>query len=133
MSIENETMNDRGFKGGKFTDRYGAQCSISESSLAVCEGEDKGGYCIWLGVDKPECKVMVPGQGWTDHVIPEDAVHSGRMHLSQKTVAELIPHLQYFVETSYLPTPGQHDEFVKHLDENRVQDIINDFFAEVST
>lgn len=133
MSIQNEALSDRGFKGGTFTDRYGEKCSIRESSLAVIEGEDMGGYCIWLGIDKPKCKVLVPGQGWTDHPIPDEALHSGMMHLTQRQTAELIPHLQYFVETGYLPSPGQLNEFVKHLDENRVQDIINDFFAEVST
>jgi len=131
MTIENAELSDRGFKGGKFTDRYGEQCSISESSICAVEGDGEG-WCIWLGVDKPICTQLIPGKGWTDVPIPEDALHTGRMHLSQRQVGELIPHLQYFVETGYLPTPEQHDEFVKHLDDNRVQDIINDFFSEVS-
>ena len=35
---------ERGFLRGEFTDRYGHECSIQESSLATEE-------CIWLGCD----------------------------------------------------------------------------------
>ncbi|WP_197094662.1 hypothetical protein [Microvirga massiliensis] len=35
---------DRGFVIGEFTDRYGAKCSIQDSSLA-------GEACIWLGTE----------------------------------------------------------------------------------
>ena len=35
----------RGFMRGEFIDRYGAKCSIQESSLAT-------EACIWLGTEK---------------------------------------------------------------------------------
>jgi hypothetical protein len=62
----------RGFARADFKDRYGAACSIQQSSLAT---ED----CIWLGVDLPD------GQG--------------RMHLSQEMAADLIPLLERFIAT----------------------------------
>lgn len=132
MSIENKALSDRGFKGGEFIDRYGSKCSIQESSMAATEGDGEG-HCIWLGINTPECKVLVPGHGWQDVTIPEDALHSGRMHLSQRNVRELLPHLQFFAEAGWLPNEEQLDAFTKHLDDNNVQGIINGFFDEVST
>lgn len=64
----------RGFGLVEFTDRYGAKCSLQESSLGT-------EACIWLGVD--------------------DA--PARMHLTQQMVAELLPALQHFVATGLLP------------------------------
>lgn len=133
MSIENETLNDRGFKTRQFEDNYGAKCSIRESSACSVEGDE--GWYIWLGVDEPECKLLVPGKGWTDYPLPTagpNFLHSGQMHLSQKRVGELIPHLMYFAETGSLPNSEQHAAFVAHLEEH-VQPTINDFFSGVST
>ena len=65
----------RGFARGNFTDRYEAQCSIQDSSLAT-EG------AIWLGVDKDA----------------EGNVGS-RMHLTREHVQALLPLLAAFVET----------------------------------
>lgn len=76
--------NDRGFQRGSFRDRYGADCSIQESSLAT-------EACIWLGCDR---ETVDPATG---HGI------GARMHLTQAMAAELIPLLQYFVETGELP------------------------------
>lgn len=87
--------NDRGFLRGEFKDRYGAKCSLQESSLAT-------EACIWLGVNEPEIKIMGP-RGWEDVPIPPGALRSGRMHLTQRMVADLLPALKHFVKTGYLP------------------------------
>lgn len=130
--MENKVLSDRGFKGSEFTDHYGTKCSLQESSMVATEGDGEG-FCIWLGIDEPEVKVFRPQEGgWKDVSIPEDALRRGRMHLSQRQVGELIPHLIYFAETGILPNAEQHAEFVEHLREN-VQPTINDFFSEVST
>ncbi len=94
--MEFKPANDRGFLRGEFVDRYGAKCSLQESSLAT-------EACIWLGVNEPEVKILVPGEGWKDVPIPEGATRSGWMHLTQKMVADLLPALQHFVETGELP------------------------------
>lgn len=79
----------RGFVVGEFKDRYGADCSIQESSAAQ-------GSFIWLGVDK------------ADYI--EGSEDLPRMHLSQEQVSELIPILQSFVETGLLPLPDDEKE-----------------------
>lgn len=63
----------RGFSRAEFTDEYGEQCSIQDSSIAT-------EACVWLGVD---------------HVNGSPA----RMHLTVDMAAALIPLLQRFVET----------------------------------
>ena len=107
-----------GFAFAKFTDRYGAQCSIQKSSLAF---ED----CIWLGIDSPEALIMsidCPGDsltlklepnegstattGWKRFVFPAGVLLSGRMHLTREMAADLIPLLQHFVDTGDLPMGG---------------------------
>ena len=78
----------RGFMRADFSDRYGAKCSIQESSLAT---ED----ALWLGCN-------------------EGSHHRGqcsaRMHLTREMAATLIPLLQHFVDTGYLPRPPEPDE-----------------------
>lgn len=61
----------------EFTDRYQAECSLQNSSLA---SED----AIWLGIDTPRDP------------------QSSRMHLTKEMVRELIPRLQEFVDTGYI-------------------------------
>jgi hypothetical protein len=56
-----------------FRDVYGESCSLQESSLTTDN-------CIWIG-----CSNHVP-----------------RMHLNQKMVAQLLPHLNRFVGTGSL-------------------------------
>jgi hypothetical protein len=75
--------NDRGFQKGKFKDRYGADCSIQESSLARER-------CIWLGCDH-------------ETVDQQGRPCGARMHLTQEMAADLIPLLQNFVATGVLP------------------------------
>jgi len=78
-----EPANDRGFQKGSFKDLYGEECSIQESSLAT-------EACIWLGCNH--------------ETIDKQGRHCGaRMHLTQDMVKDIIPILQYFVETGFLP------------------------------
>jgi hypothetical protein len=74
--------NDRGFLKGKFLDYYCEECSIQESSLAT---ED----CIWLGCDH-------------ETVDSKGRPCGSRMHLTRDMAADLIVHLQRFVETGRL-------------------------------
>lgn len=71
----------RGFNFLSFRDRYDADCSLQQSSLALCEPPGSG--AIWLGVDKT-------GEG--------KDVESGRMHLTYKQVPKLIEALEYWLE-----------------------------------
>lgn len=64
----------RGALVGKFTDRYGAACSIQESSYPDEE-------CIWLGVE-------VDAMG--------DLIPSGRMHLTRDQAQKLAEVLLHF-------------------------------------
>lgn len=87
---------NRGFKVINFKDQYNIDCSLQESSLAT-------EACIWLGSDDANPQYFVPGQGWQPLPLPngEISFHT-RIHLTQKQVAELLPHLQKFVETGEL-------------------------------
>jgi len=70
----------KGMLRADFQDRYGALCSVQESSIP---GED----CLWLGVD-----VNFEGED----------VHLGRMHLTQDMAAKLIPLLRHFARQGAL-------------------------------
>ena len=103
------TETNRGFKIGGFTDRYGETCSLQESSIAT-EG------CIWLGIDNPTLTLFETEQlGKYRQVTDKEAgaalggfklSASCRMHLTQDMVKALLPALQHFAETSYLPDPS---------------------------
>lgn len=69
--------SDRGFKYAEFTDLYGSQCSIQESSLAT-------EAALWLGVDISFKQYSNLG--------------ATRMHLTQEMARNLIPLLELFVE-----------------------------------
>jgi hypothetical protein len=96
--------NQRGFRTGTFTDRYGEKCSIQKSSLAT---ED----AIWLGIDDAKPRILCSDAvrlgiaeignpvGWMPFAVPEEVLFSTRMHLTQEQVKELLPILQKFVET----------------------------------
>ena len=96
----------RGFAIITFKDRYDNACSLQKSSRAT---ED----CIWLGVDDAAPKVMASEAarfgigtkettGWVPYPIPGGVSLSTRMHLSREQVADLLPHLQKFVDTGEL-------------------------------
>lgn len=128
--IVNEPLNDRGFKGGKFVDGYGMECSIQESSRAMIEGETEGWY-IWLGPDNPKIMKDIRTGPGTEVVLDDTHTIFSHMHLSQQQVKELIPHLQYFVNTGYLPNPEELTKFNKHLEP--INNQVNSYFAEVNT
>lgn len=90
-----ETVTQRGFDRVEFTDHYGADCSLQKSSLAT---ED----AIWLGCNRADPKVLVPGQGWQPVPMPEEYIANTRMHLTREHVRDLLPYLQRFVETGEL-------------------------------
>lgn len=84
----------RGFSYLEFTDSNGLKCSLQKSSAAM---QDK----IWLGIDKPKLTVF-ENASCGKYIIadmPEQFQVNSRMHLTQEQVAELLPHLQRFVET----------------------------------
>lgn len=103
----NFEQTPRGFLVGRFKDRYGAKCSLQESSLA----EEAA---VWFGIDDPEPKIMCSDaaklglkrqreNGWQDYYIPKEVLLNTRMHLTQSDVKILIPILRHFAETGYLP------------------------------
>ncbi len=73
---------------GEFRDRFGAQCSLQESSYT-----DE--TCLWVGVE-------VDAMG--------DSVTNGRMHLTQDQARELATALLYFANEGSLGKydPDQH-------------------------
>jgi hypothetical protein len=79
----------RGQLRADFRDRYGALCSIQESSIP---GED----CIWMGVD-------VNFEG--------DEVQHGRMHLTQDQARSLIPILRHFARRGSLGIDTTEDPY----------------------
>jgi hypothetical protein len=86
----------RGFPCGQFTDLYGSECSIQQSSLAT-EG------ALWFGVeDGGHFNMKTPSEKWRESVHGKQST-GGRMHLSQGQAAALLPLLQYFVEHGTLP------------------------------
>jgi len=74
----------KGFLLGNFKDRYGARCSIQESSYQ----ED---LCLWVGVE-------------TD--VMGETLLNARMHLTQEQARELAEALLYFANEGSL---GQYD------------------------
>lgn len=128
--MENTVLSDRGFLGGKFTDNYGKPCSIQESSACSSNGDE--GWYIWLGLDEVEIhKDLRSGPGTRVYLDNSHDIFS-RMHLSQKKVGELLPHLMYFAATGSLPNAEQYAKFDEHLTAN-VQPVINGFFDEINT
>lgn len=87
----------RGFELIEFTDLYDNKCSLQKSSLATDDA-------IWFGVDDTKFTIFEDenmGQYITTKLPENFSVHT-RMHLTQKQVKELLPHLQKFVETGDL-------------------------------
>lgn len=94
-------VTGRGFGFFEFTDSYGAECSIQESSSAE---EPK----IWLGASEIGIKYFIPYQGWKEPNLEElfgtnQIVANNRMHLTRDQVATLLPILEVFVKTGRLP------------------------------
>lgn len=85
---------ERGFGVRDFTDLYGSDCSIQDSSLAE-EG------AIWFGIDTNGAYGLKPPYN-NDRQDPNTDT-GGRMHLSQGQAAALLPLLQHFVMFGCLP------------------------------
>jgi len=84
----------RGFQKVEFTDLYGSECSLQQSSLAT-EG------AIWFGMNSDGSFELKPPYSKSRNDPAVDT--GGRMHLSQGQMAVLLPLLQHFVETGDLP------------------------------
>lgn len=104
---------NRGFELNHFTDDYGVDCSIQESSAVephIWLGVHHPRICIMykdkdklVGVDKvkldnPECN----SYGWCTINLPKEALIESRMHLNRKQAKELAKQLNYFARTGYL-------------------------------
>lgn len=100
MKIE---KTGRGFPIIKFDDFYNHRCSLQLSSIVEPE-------CIWLGVNNADPRILASqaashgmhteeSVGWVPYPVPDAVSMSTRMHLTREQVAELIPHLQRFVDS----------------------------------
>lgn len=112
----------RGFDLVEFTDAYGYECSLQQSS-AVGDDDDAmdnpGSSFVWLGVDDGKPQVMKsqakalgltlpPGEvsGWMPYPIPEEVQISTRMHLSREQVKGLVERLQQWLATGEFELPS---------------------------
>ena len=91
------SKTSRGFSRLDFTDLYGTECSLQQSSLAECR--TPGASAVWLGCNDADPKVMVSGKGWQPVPLPEGTVCNTRMHLDPTMVKQLIKRLQKWVDT----------------------------------
>ena len=104
---------NRGFELNHFTDDYGVDCSIQESSSVephIWLGVHHPRICIMykdkdklVGIDKvqlddPECNEC----GWCTINLPKEVLIESRMHLNRKQAKELAKQLNYFARTGYL-------------------------------
>lgn len=90
MNIKLRATNRR-FLRGEFNDQFGHSYSIQESSL------DTGEPTIWLGADD-----VIVYKNDVPTKLPPGYQVAARMHLTQKMVSTLLPHLQRFVEKGNL-------------------------------
>ena len=92
---------NRGFELQHFSDDYGLDCSIQESSSIIPH--------VWLGVHRAPTKIMrhdakalgfttENDTGWMDYSIPDCVMIESRMHLNQTQARELAKKLLYFAE-----------------------------------
>lgn len=84
-----------GFPYVDFEDHNGAKCSIQQTDSAIL-----------LGIDVAIPKIFRRGEGWQDLKLPQDALVSGHMRLTQEQVLELLPILYRFAETGRLEDGG---------------------------
>jgi len=101
-------VTERGFEVIKFTDRYGAECSLQQSSLA--EALQPGWSAIWLGPDDAKPQILASQakaygvktketEGWIPYPVPDAVMMTTRMHLDFEQVKSLIATLQKWVDT----------------------------------
>lgn len=84
----------RGFEIIHFDDRYGAKCSLQQSSLA--EYAVPGSSAVWLGLDGHEIRHPTIG-----------TLLGCRMHVDLKLAKRLVGHLSAWIETGSLKIPRQ--------------------------
>lgn len=104
---------NRGFELNHFTDDYGIDCSIQESSAVEPH--------IWLGVHNPDIRIMYKDRDklldinklkkdypecneyvWCTMNIPKEAFINSRMHLNIEQAKQLVEELEYFIKTGRL-------------------------------
>jgi hypothetical protein len=102
----------KGLNCAKFQDHYKEECSLQESSIATEPA-------IWLGINEPRPFVTVSHakelgidtaelgeterlSGWMEYPLPAGTLITGRMHLTQQMVRELLPYLTRFAETGLI-------------------------------
>jgi hypothetical protein len=96
-------VTQRGFGRLTFTDLYGAECSLQESSLADTDA-------IWLGVNDASPRILASKAaslgaetsetcGWIPFPVPDAVSFTTRMHLDRKQAKMLIKELRHFVKT----------------------------------
>ena len=103
--------NERGFEIQHFSDDYGIDCSIQESSAVEAH--------IWLGVHRPRVYIAYKDAkaagldlkkdypetndyGVCTIPIPEKAIIESRMYLNRTQARELAKKLNYFARTGML-------------------------------
>lgn len=95
------SKDNRGFSYIEFEDVYENECVLQQSS-AIGNYEDSlsrpGSSMIWLGVNKPKCRIM-DKNGWEDYKIPDEVSIHSCMHLNREDVKALINHLNNWLKT----------------------------------
>ncbi|MCR9201769.1 MAG: hypothetical protein NXI04_24245 [Planctomycetaceae bacterium] len=120
--LGDDTKTGRGFKLVEFTDSYGYECSLQQSSAIGDTDEateNPGSSFIWLGVNDGKPQVMKsqakalglelpPGEvsGWMPYPIPEEVQISTRMHLSRDQVEGLVERLQRWLDMGAFELPS---------------------------
>lgn len=120
INLKKMEKTQRGFKISNFKDNYGAECSIQESSSAMASK-------IWFGINDAKPEIMVSDvkrlgldiplngetTGWVEYPVPREVLMHTRMHLDQKTLHNLMPTLESFVDTGDLEEDGYDYDFAK--------------------
>lgn len=97
--LGNVEKTERGFAFINFTDRYGALCSLQQSSLA--DYEPPGTSAVWLGVENPEPKILAADAAklgvkteertsWIPYPLPKEVLINTRMHLDLNQAKALV-------------------------------------------
>jgi hypothetical protein len=119
-----DTVCDRGFAGVLFSDSYGEECRLTQSSII---GGYKDSYqrpgtsAVWLGVKAVRPQILAkdaakhgiavpnPPVGWVDFPVPPEVLLSGSMHLNREQVAGLIQRLQSWLDTGTFERDPRED------------------------
>jgi hypothetical protein len=99
------TTTDRGYERIEFTDANGAACSLQQSSAIHSDdplNTAPGSTMLWLGVNEPVPRVLVPGEGWQPVPQPAGALIAGRMHLDRDAVSDLVTLMEKWLDTGSL-------------------------------